>query len=74
MKIACILAEFKKSAVENLTQKMLSFSSELLAAYLQVYYSQIHPALQQIPAHSTPELCLWWLTLDRDITSHVGAS
>ena len=22
-------------------------------------YSQIHPALQQIPAHSTLELCLW---------------
>ena len=23
------------------------------------YYSQIHPALQQIPAYSTLELCLW---------------
>ena len=38
------------------------------------HYSQIHPALQQIPAHSTLELCLWWLALDRDITSRVGAS
>ena len=37
-------------------------------------YTQIHPALQQIPAHSTLELCLWWLALDKDITSHVGAS
>ena len=23
------------------------------------HYSQIHEALQQIPAHSTLELCLW---------------
>ena len=30
-------------------------------------YTQIHPALQQIPAHSTPELCLRWLALDRDM-------
>ena len=33
------------------------------------HYSQIHPALQQIPTHSTLELCLLWLALDRDITS-----
>ena len=38
------------------------------------YYNHIHPALQQIPAHSTLELCSRWLALDRDITSHVGAS
>ena len=38
------------------------------------HYSQIHPTLQQIPAHSTLELCLWWLALDRDITAHIGAS
>ena len=38
------------------------------------HYSEIHPALQQIPAHSTLELCLCWLALDRDIVSHVGAS
>ena len=38
------------------------------------HYSQNHPALQQMPAHSTLELCLWWLALNRDITTHVGAS
>ena len=43
---------------------------------LMKYYTQIHPALQPIPAHSTLELCLWWLALDRDIpvTSHAGVS
>ena len=33
---------------------------EFPIAYLtNLHYSQIHPALQQIPAHSTLELCLW---------------
>ena len=30
-----------------------------LFMWIAGYYSQIHPALQQIPAHSTRELCLW---------------
>ena len=33
------------------------------------YYSQIHPALQQIPAHSTLEhFACDWLALDWDIS------
>ena len=43
-------------------------------SWSHTHYSQIHPALQHIPTHSTLGLCLWWLALDRDITSHIGAS
>ena len=50
------------------------FSKGLTPNKRVVHYSQIHPALQQISAHSILELCLWWLTLDGDITSHIGAS
>ena len=32
--------------------------SVVIAACRSANYSQIHPALQQIPAHSTLELCL----------------
>ena len=33
------------------------YSFGWLLGPLLYYYSQIHPALQQIPAHSTLELC-----------------
>ena len=47
---------------------LLVWNESLEIPHMEWPYSQIHPALQQIPTHSTLELCLWWLALIRDIT------
>ena len=39
-----------------------------LSISLSTTYSQIHPALQQIPIHSILNFACDWLTLDRDIS------
>ena len=47
-------ASFRKVAIGY----SVSIISYIVSLLLAVSYSQIHPALQQIPAHSSLELCL----------------
>ena len=48
----------KKNSYIQLTRPHTDMEKSM-SSHLIINYSQIHPALQQIPAHSTLELCLW---------------
>ena len=57
--LVCLLLLHKSYVLTSFSCILLLAKSEILVfKIILICYSQIHPAFQQIPAHSTLELCL----------------